>query len=175
VRSGMSKVPISKRSRIPLSSLFLPLAVAAVLVVGICSVLYLREANQVALSTLDNESRRVERFSGLFRNDIGDAVSDLRLLATGDGLQTYLATGQPADLDRAERRAIFFSKDNLDYDQLRFLDRSGQELIRVNGNGAAVPHDQLQNKAIVPISKKPTRWATARFIFRALISTSSTG
>jgi PAS domain S-box-containing protein len=150
----MSKVPISKRSRIPLSSLFLPLAVAAVLVLGICSILYLREANQVAFSTLDNESRRVERFSGLFRNDIGDAVSDLRLLATGDGLQTYLASGQPADLSRAERRAVFFSKDDLDYDQLRFLDRGGQELIRVNWDGAVVPHDQLQNKADRPYFQK---------------------
>ena len=55
-----------KRSRISWSSLLLPLIVAMVLVVGICSALYLREANQIAFTSLDNENRRLDRFTGLF-------------------------------------------------------------------------------------------------------------
>ena len=46
-----------------------------------------------------------------------------------------------------ERRAVFFSKDNPDYDQLRYIDETGQEVIRVNAGGVIVPHEQLQNKA----------------------------
>jgi PAS domain S-box-containing protein len=138
---------MSKRSRIPISSILLPLTIAYVMVIGFCSVLYLREANQVASLNLDNENRRMDRFAGLFKADIGGAVSDLRLLATGDGLQTYLISGSPVDFARAERRAVFFSKDNPDYDQLRFIDETGQEIIRVDANGVVVPRDQLQNKA----------------------------
>jgi PAS domain S-box-containing protein len=136
-----------RRSRIPISSILLPLTVAFVLVVAVCSALYLREANQIAFTNLDNENRRMDRFSGLFRSDIGAAVSDLRLLATGDGLLTYLAEGKQDDFDRAVRRAVFFSKDNPDYDQLRYIDETGQEIIRVNANGVVVPREQLQNKA----------------------------
>src|ERR1700761_7367882 len=110
-----------KRSRIPISSLLLPLTVAFVLVVAICSALYLREANALAFTNLDNENRRMDRFAGLFKADIASAVSDLRLLATGDGLHTWLNSGLPADFERAQRRAIFFSKDNPDYDKLRFI------------------------------------------------------
>jgi PAS domain S-box-containing protein len=150
----MSKVPISQRSRIPVSSLLLPLTVASILVLGVCSMLYLREAKQIAFTNLDNENRRMDRFAGLFRTDIGDAVSDLRLLATGDGLETYLSSGQSADYTRAVRRAVFFSKDNPDYDQLRFIDEKGQEIIRVNRDGVVVPSDQLQNKADRPYFQK---------------------
>ena len=94
----MSKAVMLKRSRIPISSLLLPLTVAFILVVGFCSALYLREANQIALLNLDNENRRMDRFAGLFRADIGEAVSDLRQLSTGDGLQLYLLSGKPEDL-----------------------------------------------------------------------------
>ena len=143
-----------KRSRISWSSLLLPLTISTILVVGVCSALYLREADQIASTALDNESRRMDRFSGLFRTDVESAVSDLRLLATGDGLQAYLLSGSKADLDRAVRRAVFFSKDNPDYDKLRFIDVNGDEVIRVNRDGEIVPHDQLQNKADRPFFQK---------------------
>ncbi len=133
--------------RISLSNLLAPLIISILFVLTICSALYLREADQIAATALDNENHRMDRFAGLFRNDVGAVVSDLRLLVSGDGLQTYLISGQPTDLDRAVRRAAFFSKDNPDYDQIRYLDEHGQEIFRLNGDGAIVPHDQLQNKA----------------------------
>ena len=136
-----------KRSRIPISSLLLPLTVAFILVAAICSALYLREANGIAFTNLDNENRRMDRFSGLFKSDIAAAVSDLRLLSTGDGLHTWLNTGLPADFERAELRAVFFSKDNPDYDKLRFIDESGMEVIRINANGTIVPPNELQDKS----------------------------
>jgi PAS domain S-box-containing protein len=126
--------------RFSFSSLLIPLTVAAVLVFGICGARYFQEAHQIGATTLDNESRRMERFTGLFRNDVESAVRDLRLLVTGDGLEAYLSTGQPADLERAVHRAVFFSRDNPDYDQIRYL----------NADGAIVPADNLQNKADRP-------------------------
>jgi PAS domain S-box-containing protein len=133
--------------RTSLSNLLGSLIIAMLFVLGVCSPLYLREANQIAYTALDNENRRMDRFTGLFRNDIDSAVSDLRLLTSGDALQAYLLSGQPADRNRAVERALFFSKDNPDYDQVRYLDEKGQEIIRIDQNGVIIPDDQLQNKA----------------------------
>jgi PAS domain S-box-containing protein len=135
------------RTRTSWSSLLIPLTIAIVIVVVICSALYLREADQIEGNLLDREQRRVEIFTGLFGRDLNDLIMDLRLLATGDSLQAYLASGQPADLDRAERRAVFFSSENPDYDQIRFLDERGQEILRINQNAGVVPRGQLQSKA----------------------------
>jgi PAS domain S-box-containing protein len=142
------------RPRISWSQLLVPLTLALIIVMAICSALYLREADQIAGTTLDNEGHRMERFTSLFRDDIVAAVKDLRLLSTGDGLQAYLATGRPADLDRAVHRAVFFSTENPDYDKIRYLDERGQEVIRINRNGEIVPRDQLQDKSDRPFFQK---------------------
>ena len=121
---------------------------------AICSALYLREADEDEQNLLDRETRRCEIFSGFFRNDVNKAVTDLRLLATGDALQAYLISGQAADLARAERRATFFSTENPDYVKIRYLNEQGEEVIRINENGAIVPHDELQEKADRPFFQK---------------------
>jgi PAS domain S-box-containing protein len=132
----------------------LQFACALAVVAAICGVLYLGEANQIGQNTLDREYRRMEIFTGLFGRDFGSVLSDLRQLSTSDGLQAYLLSGQKADLDRAIRRSIFFSKENPDYNQIRYLDEHGQEIYRVNQNGVVVPADQLQNKADRPYFQK---------------------
>src|ERR1700678_2513950 len=127
------------RQRVSFSNLLAPLIAAIVGVLGICSALYLREADQIASNALDRESRRMEIFTGLFNRDVDSAVTDLRLLVSGDGLQAYLHTGRPADFDRAIRRAVFFSKEHPVYDKVRYLDEQGREVIRINANGVVVP------------------------------------
>jgi PAS domain S-box-containing protein len=129
------------------SNFLLPLGLAILVVLACCGALYLREAHQIESTTLDNESRRIDRFGALFKTDVASVVSDLRQLATGDGLEAYLLSGNPADLQRALRRAIFYSKDNPNYDQIRYLDENGQEVLRIERNGDVVPREQLQNKS----------------------------
>ena len=145
-----------KRSRISWILLLFQMTIAVIVVVAICGALYLREADQVESNMLDREQRRMEIFSGLVNRDINSAVTDLRLLASGDALQTYLVTGHPDDLERAVRRAVFFSRENPDYDQIRYLDERGQEVIRINENGVIVPPGQLQNKADRPYFQQAT-------------------
>jgi len=155
------------RSRISWTALLLPLTAAIILVVAICSALYLREADQIEGNMLDREQRRMEIFAGLFAGDINSAVTDLRLLATGDALQAYLFSGQPADLDRATRRALFFSTENSDFDKIRYLDEKGQEIIRINRNGVVVPPDQLQSKANRPFFQKPEELPSGQIFISA--------
>jgi PAS domain S-box-containing protein len=151
---GLSISPDRLFTRRSLSGLLFPLTAALILVLIICGALYLREAAQIQSNMLDRESRRTEILANLFGNDVNSAVDELRLLATGDALQSYLSTGQPADLARATHRALFFSNDNPDFDQVRFLDPRGQEVIRINAHGVVVPPGQLQNKQDRPYFQK---------------------
>ena len=75
-------------------------------------------------------------FQRAVRRDVSSVVSDLRQMSTGDSLQAYLTTGQQADLERAVNRAVFFSRENADYDQIRFLGETARRNIAVNRNGA---------------------------------------
>ena len=133
---------------------FVPLVVSITLVFAFCSALYLREAHQIAFTNLDNENRRLDRFVGLFGRDIGSTISDLRLLASGDGFQAYISDGRPDNLERAVRRAFYFSTENPDYDQIRFIDETGREVFRVNQNGVVVAQANLQDKGDRPFFQK---------------------
>ena len=140
--------------RISRTKLLAPLLLANAVVLALCVALYLGLAIPIKTTNLDTEGRRLEIYRQRVDFDLGGAVSDLRLLASGDGITSYLETGSPADLERAVRRAIFTSKDNPDYDQIRYLDEKGQEVFRLNWNGAVVPKDALQNKADRPYFQK---------------------
>jgi PAS domain S-box-containing protein len=124
--------------------------VAVIVVTAISSALYLREANQLQTNILDREAQRMRIFSDLVGGQINTTIIDLQQLASGDKLQDYLASGNPADLDRAEKRAAFLSRLDLDYDKIRYLDEAGKEVFRINRGGVIVPHDQLQDKGARP-------------------------
>lgn len=132
----------------------LPLVVANGIVLALCAALYLGLAAPIKSNNLETEGRRLDIYKTLIRDDLAQTISDLRLLASGDGITDYLQTGSPGDLERAVRRAIFVSKDNLDYDQIRYIDENGQEIFRLNQNGAVVPKESLQSKANRPYFQK---------------------
>ncbi len=121
------------------------LTLAVVLVA--CWLLYQREADDIADRQARVEVVRVSLLAQLLRAELQPISQDLRLLADGDGLQSYLTSGRDADLQRAIRRARFISQAKPEYDQVRYLDESGQEIIRVNQGGDVVPTARLQNKA----------------------------
>lgn len=102
-----------------------------ILVIGcICMALYLREAGQVETNLKEREAARVGLFVGLLTKDFQAICNDLRVLADGDGLRAYLVSGKASDLKRAELRAAFVARQEKDFDQLRVLDLSGQEILR---------------------------------------------
>jgi signal transduction histidine kinase/ActR/RegA family two-component response regulator/PAS domain-containing protein len=121
------------------------LTVAAVFLC--CWLLYSHEAGQIARRETERESLRVALLSTLMQSELRPVAQDLWLLADGDGLRNYLATGSLDSLRAAIHRAKFLSARNLAYDQIRFIDQSGQEVVRVNRGGAVVEASGLQNKA----------------------------
>jgi PAS domain S-box-containing protein len=158
---------MSTRLSIPLSTIFVPL-IAIFAILFICGGLYLREADQIKKSALDREARRTEIFAHFFEQDIRSVMKDLQQMVDGDGLQAYLLSGKQDDLNRAIHRAWFFSVQNPDYDQVRYLDVEGKEVLRINWNGKIVPPNQLQNKADRPYFQKANVLAPGQFFISAL-------
>ena len=148
--------------RASLGNVLLPVLVANAIVIALCVALYFGLAAPIKSSNLETEGRRLDLYKNLVNSDVNAAIGDLRLLATGDGITDYLDTNNPERLERAIARAVFVSKDNPDYDKVRYIDETGREIFRVNWNGAVVPPAQLQDKADRPFFQKASALAAGQ-------------
>lgn len=80
-------------------------------------------------------------------SDLGHVIADTRILASTFKLIDDLDENS---LWQLEGQFLHFSQNKSDYDQLRFLDLSGQEIIRVDrekSTSILTPKTKLQNKA----------------------------
>ena len=123
-------------------------------VLAAVGLLYGREAGQVAGRQQDLEIVRVNLLAQLLRSELRPAIADVQALASGDGFRNYLETGQPEALKTATQRAVFFSLTKPLYDEVRYLDETGQEIIRVNQGGQVMPPDKLTSKASRPFFRQ---------------------
>lgn len=103
-----------------------------------------------AVSRLESlESASVEAQSASVRRLLREVVADVLILAEENELLEFLETGDPARLDELAGELLAISRHTQIYDQVRFIDASGREVVRVNyndGRPAIVPKAQLQDK-----------------------------
>ncbi|MCG7983233.1 MAG: ATP-binding protein [Candidatus Thiodiazotropha lotti] len=125
--------------------LLLPLTLISA---GFFYILYLIEFNKtIEINKIDQQSRvdvQKERLEQSFRGVIGD----LRIMSTHHEL-LKLVDGDIGTVQDLASDYLYISSIRKVYDQIRYLDDSGQEIIRVNynfGAPATVPTAQLQNK-----------------------------
>ena len=128
--------------------LLLLLALTAVLF--LCWLLYRLEADRIAEQQGQREVSRVSMLTELLRSELRPGINDVRLLGDGDALRHYLETGSTTSLQTAILRARFVSQIHPEYDQIRFIDQEGNEVLRVNQGGRVVPPAELQNKERSP-------------------------
>jgi diguanylate cyclase (GGDEF)-like protein/PAS domain S-box-containing protein len=84
------------------------------------------------------------------RESFEEVNADIRIIAKLPMLTSYLDRGSSAQHDAVAQALLLISREKGHYDKVRYLDSSGQELIRINynnGNPAIVPHEKLQNKS----------------------------
>jgi diguanylate cyclase (GGDEF)-like protein/PAS domain S-box-containing protein len=97
-----------------------------------------------AQTSVDHARRSVSR-------DFDAVVSDLQVLAEGHDLRALASRpGDPELRAVVARDFIGFARNKRVYDQVRYLDASGQEVVRVDwnrGKPAAVPEVRLQDKS----------------------------
>lgn len=88
-------------------------------------------------------------------HDFDYAISDLRLLSQTPSLNHYINEASPAEKQRVTENFTSMVQTKLRYDQIRYLDNSGMEIIRVN----------LENSVAVTTSKKDLQNQTDRYFF----------
>ena len=125
---------------------FIPIAM---LIVLIAYAIYLVEyQNRVALKIEQNQSAiNLQREAML--QDVNTVISDLLFLAAESELQEAFDDFNPEYLAQASSEMMNFSSAKKSYDQMRFIDKTGMEKIRINYDGSQayiVPKNQLQSK-----------------------------
>lgn len=125
--------------------------VVSAVVAGVITGFYYNEKEDY-LSRLKLEERvNVKLEMALIENSLIEIISDLRFLSQQNELIKMLdkddAGGKHKDLIAKEYREL--SRQKQKYDQIRFIDDTGMEKVRVNFNNgdlAIVPAHELQNK-----------------------------
>jgi signal transduction histidine kinase/ActR/RegA family two-component response regulator/PAS domain-containing protein len=122
------------------------LVLAVTIVLLGCWLLYRLESGRIIDQQKERESVRVNLLGELLRSELRPGINDVRQLGDDDDLREYLDTGRSAGLQEAIRSARFTSTTHPEYDQIRFIDQEGNEVLRVNQGGSVVPAAALQNK-----------------------------
>lgn len=100
--------------------------------------------------TSAREANRIEVARGQVTQDFSAVETDLRVISNLPLLQRYLDSDSPVQREELEKVFLVLAEETRRYDQIRYLDASGQEIVRINyndGKPAVVPREQLQNKA----------------------------
>ena len=132
-----------------LARLFTLMAVAGILLGGVVAVLYVQERHHEDMLLRQQGSQRVEQEFEFLSGEIESVRSDLLYLAEQATLQRFLADDQAVRRE-LELDYVSFATRKAVYDQIRFLDRTGKEVVRVNfrrGRAEIVPQEKLQAKA----------------------------
>jgi len=128
-------------------ALYLPLALALTgLVYGMLKI----DANMELQALQARESGEVKLASQILAHDFEVVAADLRILSKAPSLQHFLDTSSPKEKQRLTAQFLNMAQEKGHYDQIRYLDNSGMEKIRINlvgGKAEAVPVKELQNKA----------------------------
>ena len=126
--------------------------------VGVTVFFLLREGREARLRTFVEKSHHIAdqlehswsavRSEALFLTTIPPVGGSLQAWAH-DGVDPVDGSTERSWRERMARIFESMAETKLIYDQIRFLNRDGMEVVRVNrleGRGVRVPHDQLQNK-----------------------------
>jgi signal transduction histidine kinase len=123
---------------------------AALLTGGVVLTLYSQElSNEHALYKQAGE-HQVNLHADIIRREVMTVQSDLLYLANQEVLRRFLTDSVFKHRQELQNEYVLFCRQRGVYDQIRYLDASGRERIRVNynsGRPGRVPERKLQDKA----------------------------
>ncbi len=126
--------------------IFLPLTL---LVLGISALTYRLEIKSERQVIKTNEKHHVDMLTEVMADDFDQVASDLMILSREDTLKDMLDNGDISEKIPLAEEFISFSIFRGMYDQIRFLDEKGMEIVRVNygdGKPYVVSEKDLQFK-----------------------------
>lgn len=112
--------------------------------------LYRSDANALRAITRADEQNVIQLASQVVAGKLEMLRGDTLYLAEITPLQRWLETGNPEELARLGADLLAFARHRGLYDQIRFLDERGRELVRINwndGHPRSVPAAGLQDKS----------------------------
>ena len=113
---------------------FLALFIPGILIVGgMLFAIYEGEPDNEQSVIVTNEANNAELLKEILAADFDSVVSDLMYLAGNHGLRK-LINGDNTHLNELHKDFLSFSSRKKLYDQIRFLDETGMETVRVNFN-----------------------------------------
>jgi signal transduction histidine kinase len=127
------------------ASLFVPVAA---LIVALLFAFYSHEYGQSKATLASADEYHASLLSEVISADFEAAVSDLLILAEGETLQNYLNNGIDETVS-LEQELLLYAHTTGMYDQIRYIDETGIEVVRVNysnGEAIVVPKADLQFK-----------------------------
>ncbi|ODG99509.1 hypothetical protein A4S05_04450 [Nostoc sp. KVJ20] len=127
-------------------TVFLPLSA---LVGGVIATIYYQQVQTEKVVLKTNEIGKVDLQTKVISGDFHSVISDLMVISKQNELQRILE-GVDRQQQALSQEFLSFSRYKKLYDQIRFLDQSGKEVVRVNfnqGEPAIVPDEKLQVQA----------------------------
>ncbi|MFW9260980.1 ATP-binding protein [Nostoc sp. CALU 546] len=127
-------------------TVFLPLSA---LVGGVIATIYYQQVQTEKVVLKTNEIGKVDLQTKVISGDFHSVISDLMVISKQNELQRVLE-GVNGQQQALSQEFLLFSRYKKLYDQIRFLDQSGKEVVRVNfnqGEPAIVPEEKLQVQA----------------------------
>lgn len=125
---------------------FLPLAM---IISGVTILIYFTEVKVQTKFIQTSENNTVSMLMTVIIHDFETIVSDLIVMAEKNELAALIETGETEYRKALEKEFVSFAAGKKLYDQVRFLDETGMEIVRVNYNkkeAYAVPEHKLQFK-----------------------------
>ncbi|MBN3923539.1 ATP-binding protein [Nostoc sp. NMS4] len=127
-------------------TVFLPLSA---IVGAVVATIYYQQVQTEKVVLKTNELGKVDLQTKVISADFHSVVSDLMVISKQNELQGILE-GVDGEQQALSKELLLFSRYKKLYDQIRFLDQSGKEVVRVNfkqGEPAIVPEEKLQVQA----------------------------
>ena len=131
-------------------SVFLSLLIpAGVVIIGLLMIYYRSETQTHLVQLKEQEEFSINLQSKIVDNVFDSMTGDLFFLSRQNELQEYLIKGDPASVDKMASEYLHFSAYKRIYDQIRFLDARGMEIVRIDynlGRPGRIATDKLQSK-----------------------------
>ncbi len=152
----LSSFPLTEDQQLPSSILrrslllfFSIFILTGSVISGLMMVFYRSETNTRLIQVKTQEMLSVNLQSKVVDNLLDSITADLFFLSHQNELHEYLTEEDPTLLDKVASEYLHFSARKKVYDQIRFLDENGMEIVRVNynqGEPVKISPDKLQSK-----------------------------
>jgi hypothetical protein len=124
--------------------------ISFVILIGIITLsFYYKEVNRERENFKDREERNVDILKEIITTHLESVVSDLVIISKIKELKEFINIDGETNRGALAKVFLLYSKQKGLYDQIRFINEKGMEIVRINFNDGEpyiVPEDELQDK-----------------------------